>query len=260
LSGDDLVLWRREERVGVMTLNRPDRLNAWTPELGRCYAAHLDSAIRDPQVSAIVITGAGRGFCAGAELAILGGTGPIANPWGAPDPPHFLRSVPKPVIAAINGPCAGIGLVVALMCDVRFAARDTKITTAFARRGLSAEFGSAWILARIVGVSRALDLLLSGRTLLGDEAAAMGLVDHVAAGDEVLASALAYAHELSRNCSPWSMATIKRQMNAALDSDFAAAAREAEALMLESFERPDLAEGVRSFEARRPPNFPPLSP
>jgi enoyl-CoA hydratase/carnithine racemase len=169
----------------------------------------------------------------------------------------FTLSVPKPVIAAINGPCAGIGLVLALMCDVRFVAVNAKLTTAFARRGLVAEHGISWILPRLVGPARALDLLLSGRVVLGREAVELGLCNRAAPAEMVLEEALAYAHELATLCSPASMAQMKRQVYAALEQPLADALAEADRLMLASFAQPDFAEGVASFVERREPNFAP---
>jgi enoyl-CoA hydratase/carnithine racemase len=170
----------------------------------------------------------------------------------------FPLSIGKPIIAAINGPCAGIGLVQALMCDMRFAAEGAKITTAFARRGLVAEHGISWILPRLVGPARALDLLLSGRVLLAEEAAALGLVNRVLAPAELLDETLAYARELAVNCSPASMATMKHQVYAALEQGLPEALAEADGLMLESFTAPDFVEGVTSFLERRDPRFAPL--
>jgi enoyl-CoA hydratase/carnithine racemase len=149
--------------VAVLTLNRPERLNAWTAELGRAYFDLLEDCAARDDVRAIVVTGAGRGFCAGADmddLQAIGGDGvDAARSAVDPRPQTFALTIPKPIVAAINGPCAGLGLVHALMCDIRFAADDAKLTTAFSRRGLVAEHGISWILPRLVGPARALDLL-----------------------------------------------------------------------------------------------------
>jgi enoyl-CoA hydratase/carnithine racemase len=173
-------------------------------------------------------------------------------------PQAFPLGIPKPIVAAINGPVAGIGLVQALMCDVRLAARGAKITTAFARRGLVAEHGMSWMLPRLVGPARALDLLLSGRVVLAEEAAEMGLVNRVLEPDAVLDEALAYARELATYSSPASMAAMKRQVYADLEQGLAASVDEANRLMVESFSQPDFAEGVASFVERREPRFAPL--
>ncbi len=253
-----------EDGVALLTLNRPDRLNAWTNAMHKAYFDLLDDCAAREDVRAIVVTGAGRGFCAGADmedLQALGGNGDVDYEAHRPDPrPHFhARTIPKPVVAAVNGACAGLGLVHALMCDVRIAAADAKLTTAFARRGLIAEHGISWILPRLVGPARALDLLLSARVVLGEEAAAMGLVNLAVAREEVVERALAYARELATHSSPTSMAVIKRQVYAALQQSSDEALEDANRLMLESFGRPDFAEGVQSFVERRPPRFAPVS-
>ncbi len=259
----DVVLSEvREDGVAVLTLNRPQRLNAWTQELERAYFALLAECAAAPQVRAIVVTGAGRGFCAGAdmqELQELGEEGvPEQDATSERTAQTYPLTVPKPIVAAINGPCAGIGLVAALMCDVRVVAEDAKLTTAFARRGLVAEHGISWILPRLVGPARALDLLLSGRVFLGREAAELGLANRAVAREQVLEQALAYAHELATQCSPASMATMKRQVYAALTQPLEQALAEADELMLASFRRPDFVEGVQSFVERREPRFAPL--
>jgi enoyl-CoA hydratase/carnithine racemase len=256
------ILYEVDERVLTITLNRPDRLNAWTQQMEREYFALLDDCAAREDVRVIVVTGAGRGFCAGADmddLQSLGEDGVQAADRDGRRPQTFPLTVPKPIIAAINGPCAGIGLVQALMCDLRFAAAGAKFTTAFARRGLIAEHGISWILPRLVGPARALDLLLSGRVLLGEEAAALGLVNRALPGDRVLEETLAYARDMAANCSPASMAAMKRQVYADLEHGAAEALAGADRLMLESFERDDFREGVASFVERREPRFAPLA-
>jgi enoyl-CoA hydratase/carnithine racemase len=258
----DVVLFDVQDAVAVLTFNRPDRLNAWTPELQTRYFDLLEECAARADVRAIVLTGAGRGFCAGADMQ---GLGELAErdgerPAGAPDPRPvtFALGIPKPVIAAINGPCAGIGLVHAVMCDVRFAAAGAKITTAFARRGLVAEHGLSWMLPRLVGPARSLDLLLSARVLLGAEAAELGLVNRAVDDDRVLEEATGYARMLATECSPASMAAMKGQVYADYEHTLAESLDEANRLMAESFSRPDFAEGVQSFVERRSPDFAPL--
>jgi enoyl-CoA hydratase/carnithine racemase len=162
------------------------------------------------------------------------------------------------VIGAINGACAGIGLVQALMCDVRFAAERARFSTAFARRGLAAEYNLAWVLPRLVGVENAMDLLLSARTFDADEAQRLGVVSRVVGDDEVLDAARDYARDLAMNCSPTAMATIRHQVYTDLDAGFEDAMRRSARVMDEFASRPDLREGVASFVERRPPNFEPL--
>jgi enoyl-CoA hydratase/carnithine racemase len=255
----DVVLKDVQDGVAVLTLNRPERLNAWTQELERLYFALLEECAQDERVRVIVVTGAGRGFCAGADMQELQALGEDGAGEQQRDGERVAQTYPlsleKPIIAAINGACAGIGLVQALMCDIRFAAEDAKLTTAFARRGLIAEHGISWVLPRLIGPARALDLLLSARVVLGREAAQLGLVNAAFAREEVLERALSYAHELAVNCSPASMATIKRQVYGDLQRTAAQALEQADRLMLASFEAPDFVEGVTSFLERREPRF-----
>jgi enoyl-CoA hydratase/carnithine racemase len=258
----EIVLFEVQDDVALLTFNRPDRLNAWIPELQTRYFDLLEECAARADVRAIVLTGAGRGFCAGADMQNLeqlaGGDGD--EPAGAQDPRPvtFALTIPKPIIAAINGACAGLGFVHALMCDIRFAASEAKLTTAFARRGLVAEHGISWMLPRLVGPARALDLLLSGRVVLGREAAELGLVNAAFEADRLLAESLAYARMLASECSPTSMAQMKQQVYADLERPLAESLEEANRLMAESFSGADFGEGVRSFLERRPAKFAPL--
>ena len=263
---DDVVLYeRREPGIALLTLNRPERLNAWNGELAARYFTLLDQAAADPDVKVIVVTGAGKGFCAGADMDTLQGIGNASGSQGADSAAggraqHYTAlSVPKPVIAAVNGACAGIGMVQALMCDIRFAAAGAKFTTAFSRRGLIAEYGMSWVLPRLVGTSRAMDLLFSGRVFLAEEAAAMGLVSDVVPAEHLLDHALAYAADLAVNASPTSMAVMKQQVYADQTRGLVEATDDAIELMKASLRRPDFKEGVASFLAKRPPAFQPLS-
>jgi enoyl-CoA hydratase/carnithine racemase len=258
-SSDQAVLAELDDGLLVLTLNRPDAMNAWSAELEDAYFEQLDTAEADPEVRAVVVTGAGRAFCVGVGMDDLDGLGAEgASVINRPRPrsrPYFF---PKPLIAAINGPAAGLGLVEALYCDIRFCSTEAKLTTAFVRRGLIAEYGIAWLLPRLVGAARARDLLFSGRVLLGEEALALGLVDYAVAPEELREVAVAYARDLVANCSSTSIAVMKGQLHRALDGDFPAAFDEAEPLMREALERPDFGEGVASFVERRTPAFGPL--
>jgi len=258
----EVVQKQVKDGVALLTLNRPDRLNAWTDEMENLYFDMLEECGDAPEVRVIVLTGAGRGFCAGADMRALQELGDGAADGIPADaaarerrPQSLPLSIPKPILAAINGPCAGIGLVQALMCDLRFAAEGAKLTTAFARRGLVAEHGISWMLPRLVGPARALDLLLSGRVVLAEEALSLGLVNRVLAPDRLLEGAFEYAAELAASCSPASMATMKRQVYRDLERGLLEATAEADRLMLGSFAGPDFVEGVASFVERRDPHF-----
>lgn len=256
--------------VAVVTLNRPERMNAWGGGLAAAFYRCMDAAEADSDVRVIVLTGNGRAFCAGADMGDLDTISGASESTGDEDSdmshlvgerhPHFLTDMRKPIIAAINGACAGIGLTHALMCDVRFVAAGAKLTTAFARRGLIGEYGISWILPRLVGWSAALDLLLSGRTFYAEEAAELGLVKEVVAPEDLLPRALAYAQDMAAHCAPSSMAVIKRQMYDDALRDLVATSDHAERLMHESMRRPDFIEGITAFFEKRQPNFPPLAP
>jgi enoyl-CoA hydratase/carnithine racemase len=258
----EVVQIQIEDGVAVLTLNRPERLNAWTADMEHAYFSLLEQCAEDERVRVIVVTGAGRGFCAGADMQQLQAMGDGTATAPATQGKHYERrpqtfplTIPKPIIAALNGACAGIGLVQALMCDLRFAAEGAKLTTAFARRGLIAEHGISWILPRLVGPARALDLLLSGRVVFSGEALQLGLVNRVYTPERLLEEALEYAHELVVQCSPTSMATMKAQIYADLQKPLEQALAEADRLMLASFAAPDFVEGVSSFVERREPRF-----
>jgi enoyl-CoA hydratase/carnithine racemase len=257
---DDVVLSEVREGVALLTLNRPDRMNAWTGEMEDRYFDLLAEADAAAEVRAIVVTGAGRGFCPGADMDLLQGIGGGSVDLGAADrrPVTFPLTVRKPLIGAINGAAAGVGLVQALMFDLRFAAAGAKMTFAFSRRGLVAEYGASWLLPRLVGTSRALDLLVSSRVVVAEEAERLGLVDRVVDGASVVDEALAYARDLAQSCSPASMAAMKGQILRHWSVDLDAALDDSNRLMRQSLGGPDFKEGVDSFVEKRPAAFPPL--
>lgn len=244
--------------VATLTLNRPHRHNAWNPVLERRFYQLLREADRDDRVRAVVLTGAGRSFCPGVDSQRLDGIAGAPMDLSGRTSPAFTYAFRKPLIAAINGACAGLGLVQALMCDVRFAARGAKLATSFSRRGLAGEYGMTWLLPRMIGTERAMDLLLSGRTVDADEALALGLVSRVTEPGEVVAAAAAYARDLAANCSPTSMAVIKHQVLTDLDASYEHAMRGAYRAMGALATGPDFREGIDSFLDKRAPRFPPL--
>ncbi|HVT21817.1 MAG TPA: enoyl-CoA hydratase-related protein [Mycobacteriales bacterium] len=254
----DPVQYVVEDGIGIITLNRPEALNAWTFEMGVQYLRRLDEAAADTDVKVVIVTGAGRGFCAGADMGSLKKliAGEMPPPEGVRDDFATEPAVPKPVIAAINGPCVGLGLARALYCDIRFLQRGTKLSTAFARRGLPAEDGLAWLVPRIVGWSKGLDLLLSARSVTDQEAFELGLVNQVV--DDALAAAKDYARDMVRNCSPASLREIKAQIWGGANATLQEANAQADTLLMAAFKRPDLAESVAAYLDKRPPNFPPL--
>ena len=245
------------EGVLVLTLNRPEQHNAWTLDMELRYNELFDRAEADPSVRAVVLTGAGRSFCPGMDMAVLDGASSGARPWPTDELPARTRPMllPKPVVAAVNGACAGIGFIQALMCDVRFAVPQAKFAAAFSRRGLVAEDGVSWLLPRIVGFGHASDLLLSSRPVSGAEALAMGLVNRVVEPDDLLAAAIDYATELATRCSPYAMSLIKQQLRDDQERGFVDGRDAARALLATAKQAPDYREGVRSFIERRPPRF-----
>ena len=254
----DTVLYEATDRVAIITLNRPERLNAWTAELGTAYFDALDRAAADPEVRVIVVTGAGRGFCAGADMDLLQGIGSGAGGGLPEERAHtHAMSIGKPVIAAINGACAGLGFVHAMACDIRFAASGAKFTTAFGRRGLIAEHGVSWTLPRLVGQSVALDLLLSGRVFVAEEAYELGVVNKVVAAESLLDETLAYARELATYVSPASMAVMKRQVYTHPQMSIDEALADTDVLMKASLKGSDFKEGVASFVEKRDPQWAP---
>ncbi|MCW2529482.1 MAG: putative enoyl-CoA hydratase/isomerase [Pseudonocardiales bacterium] len=248
-----------DDGVAVFTLNRPEQRNGWNPVMERRYFALLDQADADPAVKVGILTGAGRTFCPGVDTTRLTSlAGQPMNQSGRRSPirPWAFR---KPLIAAVNGGCAGIGFMEMLLCDVRFAARGAKFTTAFARRGLAGEFGVTWLLPRLIGLERAADLLLSGRTFDADEALALGLISRVVEPEDLLPAVRAYAADMARNCSPLSMALIRAQLQSDLQTDFSTALGGTYRAMSYAVTKPDFREGIDSYMQKRPPSFAPLA-
>ncbi len=268
------ILYEVSDHVAIVTLSRPDKLNAWTAVMEREVRSAMHAASDDHNVRVIVLTGAGRGFCAGADMSLLSGI--AQGGLGAHD--HALRnsaheaeathirtdfqkkysyfpSIQKPVIAAINGPAVGLGFILTLYCDLRFASESAKLGTAFARRGLIAEYGIGWMLPRLIGPANALDLLLSARIIDAAEAHRMGLVNRVFPAGGFLAGVLAYAHELAHQVSPRSMGVIKTQVYNGLFQTLGEAFEASEHEMMLSLQSDDFREGVAHFLEKRAPVF-----
>jgi len=256
------VLSEVREGVGVVTLNRPDKLNAWTSAMGTLYFDTLDAMAIDPAVRVILVVGAGRGFCAGADMSALGNlaaNGEISQRDGRAY--WYPMGIGKPIVAAIHGACYGVGLQQALCCDIRFAACGARFCVPYAKRGLIAELALSWQLSRLVGVGRTTDMLLSARVIGADEALAIGLVNQLFAPDDLFDQAFAYCRTIAAENSPWAMRTIKQQiyqdlMAASMSRPFA----RAEQLLDEAVAGPDMKEGIAAFREKRPLAFPPLTP
>ncbi len=253
----EFVTYALDAHIATITFNRPDRLNALLPEMIHTYSDLLNFADADPEVRAIVVTGAGRGFCSGADLGILGEDPELAQGFlkgqSHKTVPGKYLHLSTPVIAAINGPAAGLGFVIAMSADFRFAKSDAKLSSTFSRLGLIAEYGIAWLLPRLVGLARATEILISGRTFTGRDAFEYGLV--LSASDDPLADAYACANDLIANCSPASMAVIKAQLLRGMNAEFNESADDAFIEMGYAFAREDLAEALVGKINGVPPQF-----
>ena len=269
------TIYEVANRVATITLNRPDKLNAWTATMEKEVRASLDEAERDDKVGVIVLTGAGRGFCAGADMSLLssvaaqglpGGErgavsqlgGSLQREGGLPDfrkKYSYFLGIEKPILAAINGPAVGLGLVIALYCDVRLASDAARFSTTFAQRGLIAEYGMAWMLPRIVGLPNALDLLFSALQINSAEALRMGLVNQVFAQENFLDKVNEYAVDLASRVSPRSLRVIKRQVYQAMFQTLAESFDLAVEEMVASLRSEDFKEGVAHFLEKRAPVF-----
>ena len=273
------TLYHVANRVATITLSRPDKLNAWTAVMEGEVRSHMENAEQDDEVRAIVLTGAGRGFCAGADMSLLSAVaergldsrdsddrareqllrdGVNRREGVAPDfqkKYSYFPAIGKPVIAAINGPVVGLGLVITLYCDLRLASDASRFSTTFARRGLIAEYGMAWMLPRIVGIANAIDLLFSARTIDAAEALRIGLVNRVFPQEAFLEKVQEYAQELACTVSPRSLRIIKRQVYEAMSQPLGEAFDISVREMMACFRTEDFKEGVAHFVQKRPPAF-----
>ena len=268
------VIYSVEQGVAVVTLNRPDRLNAMTLTMAGEVRAAMQQASDDDEVRVIVLTGAGRGFCAGADAARLQGrvsgiaveeeeapqfTGAIE---GGLDLPQafaakyaWIATVPKPVIAAVNGPAVGVGMVLPMFADIRFASDTARFGTAFSKRGLVPEYGLGWLLPRLIQPSKAFDLLYTARLVDADEAIDMGLVDKVFPTNELLPAAMDYARGLATAVSPRSNRVVKRMVYQGLDQGFGSAMEQCLADMADAQKSDDFKEGIAAWKDKRVPIF-----
>jgi enoyl-CoA hydratase/carnithine racemase len=282
------ILYTASEGIAVITLNRPDKLNAWTRLMGSEVWDAMHRAADDGAVKVIVLTGAGRGYCAGADMSELEGVtdeaiaaldkrksyeqrvsammGQKTTAELEPENKNnvredfrkrysYISAIPKPVIAAVNGPAAGIGFILALHCDLRFVSDKASFSTAFSKRGLIAEHGIAWMLPRIVGHANALDLLYSSRLIGADEAMSMGLANRVVPAETLMNEVRAYVLDLVSNVSPRSMRVIKRQVYDAQFQTFAEASEASDEELILSLQSEDFKEGVAHFLEKRSPSF-----
>ena len=253
-----LVRYQLHGKVAVLTINRPERHNAWTFEVEEELFDLADRADDDDRVGAIVLTGAGTGFCPGMDMKVLAGLGAGPGVAARPRPATHLRTMRKVTVAAINGGCAGVGLAQALCCDIRFAADEARISCAFTRRGTPAEYGVSWLLPRLIGLADATDLLLSGRTIGAAEAERLRLVTRTAPRADLLGLAVEYAQDIAVHCAPLAVQAVKAQLDADTTQQLAASVADARRIAHEPARRPDVAEGARAFLEKRLPAFAPL--
>jgi len=253
-----------DDGIAVVTLSRPEVLNALTRDMVDALRQIADAAEADPDISGLIITGSGRAFCSGLDVALLA----AAAESGGASARQFadgeirglfvhLLACSKPVICALNGVAAVGGFVLAMMCDLRFASASASLTAGFTSRGMPAEHGTSWLLPRLIGTSRSLDFLWSSRRIDAGEALALGLVDRVVPAGEELGAARAYLADLRARVSPRAVAQIKQQVYGHLDLGFRAAVEDSMARVMAGLKHPDIGEGARAFIEKRPPKFQP---
>jgi enoyl-CoA hydratase/carnithine racemase len=261
------IIYDVKDRIATITLNRPEQLNSWTDVIAEEVWLAMHAADSDANVRVIILTGAGRAFCAGGDITAFKSDNPRQLLDKLPRAYDFSRrpdyqsratyfpSLAKPVIAMLNGATAGIGLIHALYCDLRFAVEEVVITTAFSRIGLVSEYGMAWGLRNVVGHANAMDLLLSARKVRGEDALRMGLVNQLHPRDSLTTATYAYARDLADNVSPRSLRVLKRQLWELPFQTLHEALLTDSADMLESNVCDDFKEGKLAFMEKRQPNF-----
>ena len=259
------ILYSVSEGIATLTLNRPEKLNAWTLRMGAEFDHALRAASADPAVRVVVVTGAGRAFCAGADLSLLASASAARG--AVPTSPGesnesltaafttSLAAATKPVLAAIHGPAMGMGFALALCCDVRFASTEARFSTVFSKLGLIAEYNTAWLLPRLVGISKTFGILYTSRTVEAAEALSLGLVEATYPPESLAAEVHKHARLLAETVSPRSLSVMRRQVYAAMSETFEQASKSAEHEMYESLKSEDFREGVAAFMGKRPPAF-----
>ena len=258
------IVYDVTSNAAVIRLNRPETLNAFTYHTLKEIRSAVAVAVNNPAVIGIIITGTGRGFSAGLDAAVLAAVTSGETPTSRnseeeddelPGLFSYLLEVPKPVIAAINGVAAGGGLILALMSDIRIASAEARMTTVFLKRGLIAEHGSSWILPRLMGTGKALDLLWASDMVGASEALELGLVDRISEPEQLMSDALAYVEKLAITSAPAAMAATKRLVYTHLGMSYPEALRDAEAVQNEFVARPDAKEGAMALIEKRTPAF-----
>ena len=259
----ETILYERRGRIGLITLNRPEKLNAWTPRMEMEFIDCVQRASEDGEVGALVVTGAGRGFCAGADISgwdqdiAAGGRrprSPLLNQEGSPEVPNVLRRA-KPVIAAINGPAIGIGLTMPLACDIRIASERATFSARFVKVGITPECGSTRYLPAVAGLGNALFLALTGRIIEAAEAKERGLVDRVVPHDSLMDEAMSLAEEIANNPSDAVWAAKRLLHENAAEGDLRRVVTQEGYAIREMRRLPDHAEAVRAFMEKREPRF-----
>lgn len=264
------IKYEKSERIATITFNRPEKMNAWTPKMGVETRTAMLDADRDPNVGAIIVTGAGRAYCAGADMGALSeisagratATGPAPAPsphdeWLSQQRPDYrnqysyVLGLSKPVIGAINGACVGLGFTTCLYQDIRIASENARMGLIFVQRGLAIEHGSSWMLPRIIGVARAVELAVTGRLVDAEEALRIGLVHRVVPQDKLMATAREVAGHIANNCSPLGVSEAKKLVWRHLFTDLATAVKEDDESMTMMTQSEDFKEGVRAFIEKR---------
>ena len=265
------IIYEKQDRIATVTMNRPERMNAWTQHMGAEIKAAMTDADRDDSVRAIIVTGTGKAYCAGADMSALASMaqGTARAGIGRPEDNRWLDAhradyrgqlswvlaLRKPVIAAINGACVGLGFTKSLYYDIRIASEKARLGLIFPQRGLAIEHGSSWMLPRIVGLTHAIDMAVTGRLLEAKEALAIGLVNHLVPDGQALDKAREIALDITRNCSPVAVMEGKRLAYEGLSCDLQTAVASCGEATDRMYLSEDFKEGIKSFAERRPPRF-----